>query len=58
MNYLDYRLSKILSDNRIEQSRPIRDRKPHERRVDRNGRLGLSLIAEEEQSLGNEPRAA
>lgn len=58
MNYLDYRLSKILSDNRIEQSRPIGDRKLQERSERRDGRFGLSLIAEEERSLGHEPRAA
>jgi hypothetical protein len=58
MNYLDYRLSKILSDNRIDQSRPIGDRKLRERRERRDGRLGLSLIADEERSVGHEPRAA
>lgn len=58
MNYLDHRLSKILSENRIEYARSIRERRSH---IESEGclrrRLGLWLIAHGEHLAHGKPKA-
>lgn len=59
MNYLDHRLSKRLSEIRIEQARLIRERSLHsqsERLIDQS--LGLSAVTREDQPSGDASRAA
>jgi hypothetical protein len=55
--HLDYRLSKILSDTRIERSRSIRGRKLRER-SDLPNQQGLSPIVRVENPPGDRPKAA
>lgn len=59
MNYLDHRLSKRLSEIRIEQARLIRKRGLHsqsERLIDQS--LRLSAVTREDQPSGDASRAA
>jgi hypothetical protein len=59
MYYLDHRLSKILSDIRIEQAEQIRQRKQSQRSSDPlKQRLGLWLIAQGESLSESRPKAA
>jgi hypothetical protein len=59
MYYLDHRLSKILSDIRIEQAQQIRQRELSKRSSDPlKQRLGLWLIAQGESLAENRPEAA
>jgi hypothetical protein len=59
MYYLDQRLSKILSDIRIEQAEQIRLRRQCNQSKDRlRQRLGLWLIAQGETLAESSPRAA
>jgi len=58
MQYIDHRLSKILSDIRIEQARKHREHKEirHQRLSSR--RQQLSVIEEGERRAKTKPRAA
>lgn len=59
MYYLDHRLSKILSDIRIERARQIRERKLITRSSDQiKQRLGLWLIAQGESLADGKRKAA
>lgn len=59
MYYLDHRLSKILSDIRIERAEQIRLRKLSRQSNDRlKQRLGLWLIAQGESLADSRPKAA
>lgn len=60
MNYFDPRLSKILSDLRLEQAESIRRRKPDNPSSKRSyrERLGLSLIAQGERLAHGKPKVA
>lgn len=59
MYYVDHRLSKILSDIRIEQAQQIRQRELSKRSSDPlKQRLGLWLIAHGESLAENRPEAA
>jgi len=59
MYYVDHRLSKILSDIRIEQAQQIRQRELSKRSSDPlKQRLGLWLIAQGESLAENRPEAA
>jgi len=59
MYYVDHRLSKILSDIRIEQAQQIRQRELSKRSSDPlKQRLGLWLIAQGESLAENRPKAA
>jgi hypothetical protein len=55
--YLDYRLSKVLSETRIERSSSIRDRKRRER-SDLSNQPRLAPIVEVENPPGDRPKAA
>ena len=58
MYYIDHRLSKILSDIRLEQAESLR--KSHELRKSKGAlqRLGLLLIAQGERLAGRQAKAA
>lgn len=60
MLYIDQRLSRILSDTRIEQARSIDQRQPqtagHNRPIKQ--RLGLWMIDRGESLADSEPKAA
>lgn len=59
MYYLDHRLSKILSEIRIEEAERIRQRKLSKRSGDPlKQRLGLWLIAQGESLAESRPKAA
>ena len=59
MYFLDHRLSKILSDIRIEQAEQIRQRRLVGQSNDRlKQRLGLWLIAQGESLADSRPKAA
>lgn len=59
MYFLDHRLSKILSDIRIEQAEQIRQRRLISQSNDRlKQRLGLWLIAQGESLADSRPKAA
>lgn len=59
MYYVDHRLSKILSDIRLEQAERRRKSKLHDKSSDPlKQRLGLWLIAQGESLADNRPKAA
>jgi hypothetical protein len=59
MYYIDHRLSKILSDIRLEQAEQRRKGKLNDKTSDPlKQRLGLWLIAQGESLADNRPKAA
>lgn len=58
MQYIDHRLSKILSDIRIEQARQHRQHNEIRHRRLSSLRRGLPLIEEGERRAKSKPRAA
>jgi hypothetical protein len=60
MNYFDPRLSKILSDIRLEQAESIRRRKSDNpaSKMSYKERLGLFLIAQGERLAQRKPKVA
>lgn len=58
MHYVDYRLSKILSDIRIEEARSRNRRQSSPARQPVKQKIGLWLIRQGESLADHEPRAA
>ncbi len=58
MYYLDQRLSRILSDIRLEQAESLRRSKRHHKSKSARQRIGLLLIAQGERLAGRQAKAA
>ncbi len=59
MYHSDHRLSKILSDTRLEQAKSLRDRNHRDRNSNSaRRRIGLLLIARGEKLAGRQAKAA
>ena len=58
MYYLDHRLSKILSDIRLDEAQSLRKSQQRRQSQGARQRLGLLLIAQGEKLAGRQAKAA